>query len=283
MNCLFVSDLHGNFNKFATLFEQVVRLRPEAVFIGGDFMPSRFFGGNGSQSDFWDTFLLPELEDLRRVMKGDCPRIFIIMGNDDERAAEHNLVAAERAGVLEYVHAKQAKLGEFAIYGYACVPPTPFHLKDWERYDISRYVDPGCVAPEDGGFSFPIDPHELIHSTIKKDLERLAANDNSENAIFLFHSPPYNTLLDEADLIDAQFDGVPLDRHIGSIAIRKFIEDRQPLITLHGHVHESARLSGSWRETIGRTCLFTAAHDGPELALVQFDPGDPINAHRLLL
>jgi len=73
---------------------------------------------------------------------------------------------------------------------------------------------------------------------------------------------------------------VPLDVHVGSIAIQRFIAGRQPLVTLHGHVHDSARLTGSWRDTIGRTHLFSAAHDGPELALVRFDPDVPENATR---
>ena len=44
----------------------------------------------------------------------------------------------------------------------------------------------------------------------------------------------------------------------------------RPLITLHGHVHESTRLTGSWRQQLGSTLCFSAAHDGPELALVRF-------------
>jgi Icc-related predicted phosphoesterase len=74
-----------------------------------------------------------------------------------------------------------------------------------------------------------------------------------------------------------------MDVHVGSIAIRRFIEERQPLLTLHGHVHESARLSGSWRDRIGATHCFSAAHDGPELAVVRFDPGKPERAIRPLL
>jgi Icc-related predicted phosphoesterase len=66
-------------------------------------------------------------------------------------------------------------------------------------------------------------------------------------------------------------DHVPVDIHLGSIAIRRFIEARQPLLTLHGHAHEAARVSGSWRDRIGRTRCLSAAHDGPELALVRFD------------
>ena len=65
--------------------------------------------------------------------------------------------------------------------------------------------------------------------------------------------------------------------------VRRFIEERQPWVTLHGHVHESARLSGSWRQAIGRTRCFSAAHDGPELAVVCFDPADPQRAGRRLV
>jgi Icc-related predicted phosphoesterase len=66
-------------------------------------------------------------------------------------------------------------------------------------------------------------------------------------------------------------DHVPVDIHLGSIAVRRFIEKRQPLLTLHGHIHDAARISGSWRDRIGRTVCLSAAHDGPELALVRFD------------
>jgi Icc-related predicted phosphoesterase len=78
-------------------------------------------------------------------------------------------------------------------------------------------------------------------------------------------------------------DHVPLDVHVGSIAIRRFIEERQPLVTLHGHIHESARLTRAWRQAIGRTACLTAAHDGPALALVDFDPHRPEAASRRLL
>jgi len=78
-------------------------------------------------------------------------------------------------------------------------------------------------------------------------------------------------------------DHAPLDVHVGSVAIRRFIEERQPLVTLHGHIHESARLTGSWREQIGRTHCLSAAHDRPELALVRFDPSDAAGATRALL
>jgi hypothetical protein len=70
---------------------------------------------------------------------------------------------------------------------------------------------------------------------------------------------------------------------VGSIAVRRFIEERAPLVTLHGHVHEAARLTGEWRCRIGCTHALGAAHDGPDLALVRFDPDDLESASRDLL
>ena len=168
------------------------------------------------------------------------------------------------------------------MYGYAHVPPTPFRLKDWERYDVSRYVDPGCVPPEEGSLTVPVDEAELRYGTIEQDLVGLAGSDDLERAILLCHGPPY-LCLDRAALDGVKVDHAPLDVHVGSVALRRFIEARQPLVTLHGHVHESARLTGSWRARIGRTHCLSAAHDGEELALVRFDPHAPETAARELV
>jgi len=78
-------------------------------------------------------------------------------------------------------------------------------------------------------------------------------------------------------------DHVPLDVHVGSIAVKRFIKKNQPMITLHGHMHESARLTGTWKDKIGNTHLFTAAHDGPELALVKFNKDHPEGSTRELI
>ena len=104
-----------------------------------------------------------------------------------------------------------------------------------------------------------------------------------ERAVCLFHCPPYKTRLDRVALDGRMIDHVPLDVHIGSIAIQRFIEGHQPWLTLHGHVHESTRLTDSWQDRIGRTICFNAAHDGPELALIRFDVDNPADAERELL
>jgi Icc-related predicted phosphoesterase len=155
--------------------------------------------------------------------------------------------------------------------------------KDWERYDVSRYVDPGCVSPEEGFRSVPVSVDTIRHETIADDLNRLIGGRPCERAIFLLHSPPHDCLLDRAALDGRMIDHAPLDVHVGSIAVRRMIESQGPLLTLHGHIHESARLTGAWRDRIGRTHLFSAAHDGPELALIRFDLDQLDDATRELI
>ena len=278
--CHFVSDLHGKPHRFEALFASVEAGRPAVLFIGGDILPHHLHTGFG---EFIGGYFLGGLGALRERMKDAYPRVFVILGNDDGRLDEKALIKAGKDGLVEYIHGRKASFGRWTVYGYAYIPPTPFRLKDWERYDVSRYVDPGSISPEEGARTIPVSEDEARYSTIQEDLEKLVGKGDLENALFLFHAPPYKTKLDRADLDGRMVDHVPLDVHVGSIAIQRFIEERGPLVTMHGHIHESPRITGSWRDRIGRTHLFSAAHDGPELALVSFDPEDPEAARRDLI
>jgi len=285
LNCFFVSDLHGQIDRYEKLFQVILKEHPAAVFLGGDLFPA--FGislsAESESSEFATEFLAARFAQLRDSLGRDYPRVFLILGNDDLRADEAEIISGSGQGLWEYVHNRHAEIAEYQIYGYAFVPPTPFRLKDWERYDVSRYLDPNCIPPEEGLHSVATPESELKNATIKSDLEHLAGNSDLSSAIFLFHSPPYQTNLDRAALDGKMVDHAPLDLYVGSIAIRRFIEARQPLVTLHGHVHESAGITGSWKDKIGRTHAFSAAHDGRELALVRFDPGNLDASSRELL
>ncbi|HSE40450.1 MAG TPA: metallophosphoesterase [Acidobacteriota bacterium] len=272
MNCFFASDLHGAIPKYRSLFQRILDERPQAVFFGGDLLPHWRDSNHDAGDDFVQGFLGKNLESLREILREHYPRIFLIPGNDDARIEEASFLELAQRGLFQYMHAQKTLWNQYLILGYACVPPTPFRLKDWERYDVSRYVDPGCYGPEEGWHSVAVTEQDQIYGTIQKDLDALIGKESAEDAICLFHSPPYKCNLDRAALDQKMIDHVPLDVHIGSIAIRQFIESRQPLLTLHGHVHESARITGNWKDKIGRTTLFSAAHDGPELALIKFDP-----------
>lgn len=283
-SCFFAADLHGHLDRYRRLAERIEAERPSAVFLGGDLLPHLASREAGSaRGHFVEDVLQPLFLAVREHLAGAAPEVFLIFGNDDPRSEEEAAMAGERAGAWTYAHNRHVGWAGFDLYGYSCVPPTPFLLKDWERYDVSRHVDPGAVSPEEGVRTVAVAPHEIRHATIQRDLDALTAGADLGRAIVLFHTPPHRTALDRAALDGRRIDHVPLNVHVGSIAVRRFIEERQPLITLHGHIHESARLTGAWQERLGRTLAMSAAHDGPELALVRFDPEDPTAATRELI
>ena len=284
--CFFVTDLHGQLERYKKLFKLIEKEKPSAVFMGGDLFPSGLFAltsQNNVINDFLNDVLVNEFSRLKKKLGKDYPRVFLILGNDDGRFEEDEIIKAEQLGIWEYMHDKKVDFEGFSIYGYSYIPPSPFQLKDWEKYDVSRYVDPGCVPPEEGSHSKEIKKDDIIYGTIQKDLEILIGDDDVSIAIMLFHSPPYKTKLDRAALDGKMFDHVPLDVHIGSIAVQRMIEEKQPFLTLHGHVHESASITGTWKDKIGKTNMFSAAHNGSELALVRFDPNNIEEASRELV
>jgi len=282
----FVSDLHGSFEQYKKLFNLIEKEKPEAVFLGGDLLPSGLFALTSSShttGDFIEDILINGFSNLKKKLANNYPRVFLILGNDDGKGDEDAIIAGDQLGLWEYIHNKRVQFGDYSIYGYSYVPPSPFMLKDWERYDVSRYTDPGCVPPEEGAHFKKVDRKKLIFKTIKKDLALLTEDHDLSKSIFLFHTPPYDTYLDRAGLDGKMIDHVPLDVHVGSIAVKQFIEERHPKITLHGHIHESASITGHWNEKVGETIAMSAAHDGKELALVRFDPDDPQNCTRELI
>ena len=100
-------------------------------------------------------------------------------------------------------------------------------------------------------------PREVTEERLGEMIERLASGlSHPENAIFNLHVPPFGTALDKAPAVDSEFryvkDGLRVKMiHAGSTAVRASIEKHQPLVGLHGHIHES---KGFVR--IGRTlCL----------------------------
>jgi Icc-related predicted phosphoesterase len=97
-------------------------------------------------------------------------------------------------------------------------------------------------------------PREFPEQFIQQHIERMATGISvPENAIFNIHVPPHDSTLDVAPLLGEDLSvrtsmGAPMTGPVGSTAVREMIERYQPLLSLHGHVHESG---GTAR--IGRT------------------------------
>jgi uncharacterized protein len=279
--CFFATDLHGNTDRYDKLLASIIRHVPAAVFLGGDLLPhSALSAMQFGQGGFVHDYLVPAFTRTRDTLGVHYPDVFVILGNDEPRRCEEDFVAAAADGLWQYVHEKKVSWGISPSMALATSRQPHFCSRTG---NVSRYVPPGCVSPEEGSRTVPTEESEIKWSTIQKDLASLVGEDPLERAVLLLHTPPCDTPLDRAALDGKTYEHVPLDVHVGSIALKRFIEERQPLLTLHGHVHESARLSGEWKIRIGRTVSINGAHDGPELALVRFDLESPEAATRDLI
>jgi len=100
-------------------------------------------------------------------------------------------------------------------------------------------------------------PRDISEEELGKRIEAMTSQvKNMQNCIFNFHCPPIDSGLDAAPKLDANMKpsmsaaGV-VTIPAGSVSVRKAIEVHQPLLGLHGHIHESHGFS-----RIGRTlCL----------------------------
>ena len=283
--CFFVSDLHGQMSRYEALFKLIKKEKPDFVFLGGDLLPHRKIQQSriqADETDFVRDFLFRKFSLLKETMDCAYPDIFLIPGNDDLKILFDAVAEGEKTDLWRNLHNHCVVIGKYRFYGYGCVPPTPFRIKDWDRFDISKEIESGSISPVNGFHSLPPD-HDPENDTIENDLKLLVNDDNLEFGVFLFHSPPYQTSLDYAQLHKNSSDKTSSFLNVGSKAIRNFIDEKHPYITMHGHIHESARITGEWKQTIGRTLSFSAAHDGTELALIKFDLNDPFSVSRRLV
>jgi uncharacterized protein len=88
-------------------------------------------------------------------------------------------------------------------------------------------------------------PREITEEELGIRLKALAAQlDPNEPAIFNFHDPPARSGLDMAykmtsDLKVEMAGGQAMLAPVGSTSVRDLIEQVQPVLSLHGHIHES--------------------------------------------
>lgn len=88
-------------------------------------------------------------------------------------------------------------------------------------------------------------PREESEEQLFERLDALARQvRDPRRAIFMIHVPPHDSGLDEAPLLDENLRptisaGDVLRGPVGSTAVRRIIETYQPLLSVHGHIHES--------------------------------------------
>ncbi len=140
----------------------------------------------------------------------DC---FVMAGNDDPWSCDRVL---QSASYVQACDGKVVDVGGHEMISCAYANPTP--------WNSPRELD-----------------EDKLYSTIKELAERL---EKPSRAIFNLHVPPYGSGLDTANEINPDLTvvykgGQPNPIPVGSRAVRQIIEEYQPMLALHGHIHES--------------------------------------------
>ncbi len=263
----YTSDLHGQGALYEQLLAIVAAHRPRAVLIGGDLAPhAGGADGVAHQRVFLEGFLVEFARRLREA--SPASDLLLLMGNDDW-AANHDCLERHDGALWRAIHDRVVEVDGVAVAGLSWVPITPFALKDWERWDDG---EPETPARLDGWVSGPggVVPHRFDPArrepTIAAALADLARRSRAAATVYVLHSPPRGT---GCDMIGA-------GAHVGSRAIRAFIEREQPPLVLSGHIHESPRVSSSFRDAIGATAVVNPGQFGTQrLCGVWLDPADP--------
>jgi len=164
-------------------------------------------------------------------------RAYVIPGNDDPWSIDQLL---EGSPAVVPCDGRITRIGTHELLSFAWSNRTP-----WNSY---RELD-----------------EDDLYRRLRTLSDRL---ETPQTAIFNVHVPPFDSGLDMAPELDQTLrpvlgGGQPRMIPVGSKAVRQIIEEVQPLLTLHGHIHESQGI-----KRIGRT--------------VAINPGSEHNSGRLL-
>jgi len=129
-------------------------------------------------------------------------------------------------------------------------------------------------------------PREMDEHELELRMEKMAAEvPRPERAVFNLHVPPARTAIDLAPALDDSLKpvvkgGAVVMESVGSEAVRHILDRHQPMLGLHGHIHESR---GAVR--LGRTL---AINPGSEYgdgilcgAVVELDGRNGIRSYQL--
>lgn len=136
-------------------------------------------------------------------------KVYMAPGNDDYFEVDKII---EDSKVIVNCNNRKVLVGEHEMITFSWTNPTPWNT-----------------------------PREKPDEELEPMLEELIAQVNDKsNGIFNFHAPPFGSSLDLAPELDENLTQAAERKiHVGSKAVAKMIEKYQPLVGLHGHIHES--------------------------------------------
>jgi Icc-related predicted phosphoesterase len=180
-------------------------------------------------------------------------KCFVCPGNDDDFSVDAVIKQSKRVTLAE---GKCVELGDgfqMISSGWSNVTPWKTHREESEE-DLAKRIE-AMIPP----------------------------GANMQRMVFNLHCPPYGSNLDEAAALDENLNVIDAGRSltpVGSKAVRDLILKYQPLLSLHGHIHE-----GKGTARLGKTLAINAGslYEQGVLqgAIVELDPKKGIKSYQL--
>jgi uncharacterized protein len=260
MKILYVTDLHGNKWKYEKSLKIALKEKVDLILNGGDMLPFPDAQNQVDPKDFISGYLSDYFSELGKVKI----HYFCVLGNDDLILYEplFNEVC-QKFQHIENIANKKVSFLDYEFIGFNLVLDYPFRLKDRCRLDYKGAepceVQFGTPVFSNDETNSEIDNYNPFKtketwyggyreyleslSTIEEELYRLPTPNDPKKCFYVIHQPPYRLGLDVC------MDG----RAVGSQSVFKFLLDKQPGFSLHGHIHESPRISKTWCAKIAET------------------------------
>jgi Icc-related predicted phosphoesterase len=307
----FVSDLHGSSVCFRKFINAAKIYEAQVLILGGDVAGKAIQSIVRAPGGHWkcrfvgtdyDVVEGPELTALEKLIADH--------GYYPYRADPGELEAMEANGGLDelFLRLMRERLTEWLELADARLRPLGiplyFMLGNDDPEELGALLDTAPWGTHDEGKVVWLDDeHEMIscgysnvtpwHTYREQDESHLRASIDSmvpalehpERAVFNLHAPPFGTQLDEAPLLDENLQvqatlGQVRMVAVGSTAVRDAEQAYQPLLGLHGHIHESSGI-----RRIGRTVVINPGSDystgALNGALITLD-GDKVKAQQLV-
>jgi Icc-related predicted phosphoesterase len=283
----FATDLHGSSKCFRKFLNAGPTYGADVLVLGADLAGKAIQSIVAAPGGRWRCRFIgtdhdveegPELEALEKLIEDH--------GYYPYRAEPGELEARREAGTLDalFLDLMAARLrGWLALADERLRPkgiPLYFMLGNDDPAQLQPILDEAPWGTHAEGRVLALDDdHEMIswgysnltpfHSHREQTEAELAASIGAmvrelrdpSRAVFNLHVPPIDSGLDDAPMLDAdltvqQSMGQVRFGPAGSSAVREALEATQPLLGLHGHIHESAAI-----RRIGRTIAINPGSD----------------------
>ena len=276
MRLFFATDIHGSETCWRKFLNSAAFYKADLVILGGD-VTGKVMVPIVAHQGYWQVTVRgqehrletqQELDDIQRQIRntGSYPAI---VSPDELQQLSREEGAVDRRFTVEMTRSLDRWLdmadGKLRGGEIPCIL-NGGNDDIWEIDDIIEQSP--CVSFAEGkvidldGFqlvsmgwtnptpwdTFREAPEPELATKIESVVSRVP---DMERAIFNFHAPPYGTGLDEAPALDATLRpiaGGAVMKPVGSTAVRDAIMKHQPMLSVHGHIHESRAI-----KKMGRT------------------------------